>query len=165
MADFKYYNDEKLMIIKKTGVNISQSTMRALKISRGMMAWFRSIEEVGFLVKANDEIGFMYMLTEFHTGQPEGSHGYQVASTHGSRTSDDVFGFLKEVSSQLAPRIRPSKIYIGANSAANSEHELCLFFPYGMDTKDISNMIELARETKKEMAWNKWQSFVDLIEG
>lgn len=166
MGSIEKYTEANLVFIVESGNEVNPHSVRHHKLTDEMVNWFYSIKEDGFLLKADGEIGFMCVMSEHHKGQTESSPGHQIAVKHGSRTSLNVFDLVEEAASQLAPQTpEPCMVYVGAYSGQNLEHEICLFFPFGTDVRDISNASNLAKEIMQDLTWKKWQSFVDLIEG
>lgn len=130
-----------------------------------MERWFYRIisSESGNLIKINTDVGFLYRSDEVHMGQPEYSPGYEYSRKHGSRTEEDVFQLLEDVAAEMR-KVHPYQIFLDRKSGENDCHEFGLFFPYGMELKDISWTIKYYEDTRDKLEKERWNSFFDFFE-
>lgn len=124
--------------------------------------WFYAIPEDGYLVKMNDEFGFLYEHLEYHDGQSVGA-GRRKALIHGKRTSESVLSLLIEAAKEINQKEIGCEVFVGENAGMNYEHVLSVFIQEGYETTEVSQIIEASKQLISELTLAKWNSLVDLV--
>lgn len=165
MAKYKELDTEKLIYIINPNNKIPQGVLEELfglyGVSMDIKPWYEKIKECGHLVKLESKVGFMYIVSEYHSSQYSDTEGFNTALAHGKRTIDSVMELLCETATIITEQT--CGVYVGNCTGIDNEHELCVFFPYGTDNAVISRTVEFVDKTIKELAFKKWNSLVDVI--
>ncbi|PLS19443.1 hypothetical protein CVD28_03235 [Bacillus sp. M6-12] len=108
-------------------------------------------EEEGYLVQCNGQYGYLYNEEYWHDEQTD-TLAKDFAIEHQLK-SGEVLQRLYEIGNQLSSKVEESiLVIVGEKTGVMEAHELCIFFPFGVDNPTYKETLNLFMQVGKTVA-------------